>query len=94
MAATLAAVLLAGCSASVAGTSSTSASGSPSSSAAATVAGTTVEDVLDGDVEEETGDTYVLGGERTVTGKSNDGIVGKDGLPPGGGRCGPVRALP
>ena len=59
VAGTLAAVLLAGCGASVASDSSgcSSASSSASSSAAATVSGTTVEDVLDGDVEVETGDT-------------------------------------
>ena len=63
VAGTLAAVLLAGCSASVAGTSSTSAS---SSSAAVTVSGTTVEDVLDGNVEVETGGTSYDEGDATA----------------------------
>jgi len=64
VAGTLAAVLLAGCSASVAGTSSPSSSAS--SSAAATVSGTTVEDVLDGNVEVETGDTSYDEGDATA----------------------------
>jgi hypothetical protein len=68
VAGTLAAVLLAGCSASVAGTSRTSASSSASSSAAATVSGTTVDDVLDGNVEVETGDTaYDEAGSTAIT---------------------------
>lgn len=59
VAGTLAAVLLAGCSASVAGdTGSGTTSGSSStSSSAALFSGTSVEDVLDDDVEVETGDT-------------------------------------
>ncbi|WP_457188077.1 carbohydrate-binding domain-containing protein [Nocardioides sp. P5_E3] len=71
VAGTLAAVLLAGCSASVAGTSSSSSS--PSRSAAATVSGTTVEDVLDGNVEVETGDTSYGEADATAITLSGSG---------------------
>ncbi|MFC7726041.1 carbohydrate-binding domain-containing protein [Nocardioides sp. GCM10028917] len=77
VAGTLAAVLLAGCGASVA--SDTGSTSSPASSSAtttlATSDGTTVEDVLDDDVEVETGDTAYDAADATairLTGSTAD----------------------
>ncbi|MCY4728223.1 carbohydrate-binding domain-containing protein [Nocardioides sp. STR2] len=86
VAGTLAAVLLAGCGASVAGTSGSSTSGSTPASTASTVWGTTVEDVLDEDVTVETGDTdydeadataVTLSG--TTAGSDSDAVTVADG---------------
>src|SRR5690349_2097349 len=86
VAGTLAAVLLAGCGASVAGTSGSSTSGSTPASTASTVWGTTVEDVLDEDVTVETGDTdydeadataVTLSG--TTAGSDDDAVTVADG---------------
>jgi hypothetical protein len=94
VAGTLAAVLLAGCGASVASdsgsTSSTSSSSSSSSatSAVTTSDGTTVEDVLDDDVAVETGDTtydesdattITLSGSNAESDGSTDAVTTEDG---------------
>ncbi|WP_299926928.1 carbohydrate-binding domain-containing protein [uncultured Nocardioides sp.] len=76
VAGTLAAVLLAGCGASVAGTDGTAPTSSSSSSSATAVAtsdGTTVEDVLDDDVEVETGDTAYDEADATAITLSGSG---------------------